>query len=133
MQVIYNSLSGNTQQIAQRIAEHFNATCESYKDAGLIADCIFLGTYTTGNGKIPPVLKDWVTRQNWTNRHVVLFGSGNTMYPRFCGALDGLCVILNDMGAHVVQIVRVEHSHLESAILENIPNEKEMRHGKKDD
>lgn len=64
---------------------------------------IILGSYTWGNGKIPKKMKEYLIANHHLleGKKVFIFGSGNSVYPRFCGAVDGMAIICKDSGAEV--------------------------------
>ncbi|MFE8695895.1 flavodoxin domain-containing protein [Cytobacillus sp. FJAT-53684] len=98
--IIYTSVSGNTKELAllihmlfkkENIAVHLYRVEEfslNYLDE---YDAIAIGTYTWGDGEIPfemePLYKAFEKRERKT---VVtgIFGTGDSFYPHYCGAVD---------------------------------------------
>lgn len=72
-------------------------------------DLIIVGTNTWGNGKIPPNCKQFVIdnalkyKKDW-----IVFGTGNSIFTHFCGAVDGICKILNDTNNNIVSSLKYE-------------------------
>jgi len=96
--IIYSSMSAskNTESVAQYIhkeledselhlVEHFSL------EALPMYDAIIIGTYTWGNGEIPQEMQpvyDAFLKQDLSHIVTGVFGTGDTFYPRFCGAVD---------------------------------------------
>lgn len=52
-------------------------------------DTLVIATSTLGDGEIPPVFRVLAPQfRELENKNIALFGSGNSIYPYFCGALD---------------------------------------------
>jgi flavodoxin I len=109
--IIYASMSGNTEAIADSITEKLEAyqhdvvmeDVHSVDSAeGLLNyDITFLGMYTWGDGDYPDECLDLVEEleeMNLEGHSFALFGSGDTSYPEFCGALDHLKELLESRG-----------------------------------
>jgi flavodoxin I len=102
--LIYCSKTGNTKTFVEYIAnkvdiwvaDGFNVDITNY-------DKIILGSYTWGNGKIPTEMKDFLikNKDNFKGKRVYVFGSGYSIYPKFCGAVDGIIKIMTDCDADV--------------------------------
>lgn len=90
--LVYYSLTGNTKGIISKIntndfdvynlSVNENINLDQY-------ETILIGTSTWGNG-IPPksILNMKQQLQSLENKKIGLFGSGNSHYQYFCGALD---------------------------------------------
>lgn len=72
-------------------------------------DLIIVGTNTWGDGKIPANCKQFIIdnatkyKKDW-----LVFGTGNSIFVHFCGAVDGICKILNDTGNNVLGTLKYE-------------------------
>lgn len=103
--IIVESLSGNTLTFVDRIKTLYVgwqikviAPHElEYNILLLSWDKVMVGCYTWSNGKIPRETKevviefrDWLMAQD-----LLIFGSGWSIYQNYCGAVDGLGIILN--------------------------------------
>lgn len=72
-------------------------------------DLIIVGTNTWGNGKIPPNCKQFVIDNALKyNKDWIVFGTGNSIFANFCGAVDGVCKILNDTSNNVLLTFKYE-------------------------
>ena len=94
--IVYHSAGGNTKALADMIASYlpqarlFNitdidpATLSSY-------DGLLVGTYTWGDGELPakmiPFYKE-LEAQNISHLVTGVFGTGETNYHHFCGAVN---------------------------------------------
>lgn len=72
-------------------------------------DLIIVGTNTWGDGKMPKNCKQFIIdnatkyKKNW-----LIFGTGNSIFAHFCGAVDGACKILKDTGNNVLATLKYE-------------------------
>jgi flavodoxin I len=113
--MVYASMSGNTEEIANIIAEGINeqeidlqvkevmdvtaSELEKY-------DGIILGSYTWGDGELADEFLDFyddMDSLNLTGKKAAAFGSGDHAYEHFCAAVDILEEKLVQMGAELVQ------------------------------
>jgi flavodoxin I len=122
--VVYASMSGNTEAIADIITEELkkqNHEVElqdilTLKNASelLNYDLTFFGTYTWGDGDYPDECLDIVEEMeemDLANHPFALFGSGDTGYPEFCGALDLLSDLIKLNGGKLVsEPLRIEYN-----------------------
>jgi len=78
------------------ICDDFSSTFENYSK-------IILGSYTWSDGKIPKKMKDHLINNHLQldGKEVFIFGSGNSIYPHFCRAVESLKKICEDSGALV--------------------------------
>ncbi|PKG22297.1 flavodoxin [Niallia nealsonii] len=120
--VIYATMSGNTEAIADCIVEglhrkNYSADIMEIPDIYTMEqvknyDLVYLGLYTWGEGDFPEECLDMVDGlqgERWDGKHFALFGSGDRSYEHFCGALDRLKEILINRGAIVVaEPLRIE-------------------------
>jgi flavodoxin I len=120
--VIYASMSGNTEAIADIIAtdlrgqnhDVFLNDIVSVQTASelLNYDLTFIGMYTWGDGDYPDECLDMMEEleQLDLEKHpFAIFGSGDTSYPDFCGALDQLQKLIEEQGGEsVVEPLKIE-------------------------
>jgi flavodoxin I len=91
--VIYASMSGNTKEVAELIANEVNAELVpmSANPPDLsYYDLLFIGSYTWGDGETPRIVKEFAKALGYKPDHVAVFGTGDTQWPTFCGAVDRL-------------------------------------------
>jgi len=98
--IVYSSKTGNTEELAQRIFHLFlkkNVMVSLFRieqfrvrDLSQFA-AIVIGTYTWGNGEIPQEMMELYRAFETQNVKKVLtavIGTGDSGYPKFCGAVD---------------------------------------------
>jgi flavodoxin I len=98
--IVYSSKTGNTEELAQRIfhlflkknvmASLFRIEQFRVRDLSQFA-AIVIGTYTWGNGEIPQEMMELYRAFETQNVKKVLtavIGTGDSGYPKFCGAVD---------------------------------------------
>lgn len=109
--ILYTSMSAtkNTLEIARNIREVLLAEKFEVEIHHIIGfdlskiheyDVLIIGTYTWGNGEIPSEmiqLYEYIEHKNILGMVTGIFGSGDTFYPRFCGAVD---VFKYNLAAH---------------------------------
>ncbi|QFT88018.1 Flavodoxin [Bacillus sp. THAF10] len=113
--IYYASMSGNTEAIADSIKEKLeNYSCELVLEdvhsldsaEGLLNyDVTFIGMYTWGDGEYPDECLDIVDEleeMDLNGHSFAIFGSGDTSYPDFCGALDLLLELIENRGGTVI-------------------------------
>ena len=113
--VVYVSMSGNTEAIADIIAaelkeqkhEVFLTDMLSIQNATdlLNYDVTFIGMYTWGDGDYPDECLDIIDeleKLNLEDQLFAIFGSGDTAYAEFCGALDKLKELIENQGGVVL-------------------------------
>jgi flavodoxin I len=98
--IVYSSVTGNTKELAKIIHQillcyPMNAVMYHIKDFPVIKldqfDVIVIGTYTWGNGEIPKEMRElYQAIEVKGNKSITtgVFGTGDTFYPKFCGAVD---------------------------------------------
>jgi flavodoxin I len=97
--IVYTSISGNTKELAFLIASFFNQdielnifTIDQFNLSEIKEyDAIIIGTYTWGNGDIPlemEKLYETMSSQSLKRMVTGVFGTGDTFYSTFCGAVD---------------------------------------------
>ncbi|MCM3530657.1 flavodoxin [Cytobacillus oceanisediminis] len=113
--VFYASMSGNTEAIADIIAgelkdQNHDVDLEDFMSVQSAAellnyDLTFIGLYTWGDGDYPDECLDVIEeieQLDLENHPFAIFGSGDTSYPEFCGALDYLQKLIEEQGGTVV-------------------------------
>lgn len=98
----YLSYSGNTEEVAELIAEtlteHY-VSCEMHRigiDLPIDPEAyhfIFLGTFTWEMGSTPDEVKDFILEVGYKPDHIAVFGTGDTQFggdDLFCRAVDKL-------------------------------------------
>ncbi|CQR47224.1 Flavodoxin [Paraliobacillus sp. PM-2] len=98
--IIYTSVTGNTEVLAesiylgmrkQQIIPDFIAIDELDYDTLPTYDLIAIGTYTWDNGDLPMEMEDlFIAFEDKDMKHVTtgVFGTGDSFYPYYCGAVD---------------------------------------------
>ncbi|MEC1660046.1 flavodoxin [Bacillus mojavensis] len=111
--LVYATMSGNTEAMADLIekglqeaeAEVDRFEAMDIDDAELFNDYehIILGTYTWGD--LPDEFLDLAEEMDaldFTGKTCAVFGSGDTAYEFFCGAVDTLEEKIKDRGGEIV-------------------------------
>ena len=100
MAIIYSSRTGNTEELIQYLNELFLShfvKVELYQvgqfSLSRLAeyDVVVIGTYTWGDGEIPPeMVLLYEAFENQNVKHILtgVVGTGDRFYPHFCGAVD---------------------------------------------
>lgn len=98
--MVYTSVTGNTEAVAAIIQEKLQ---ERLVDVELFSvrefpmerlsryDGLVIGTYTWANGNIPGEMMNLymeLERADTPNLVTAIFGSGDSFFPYFCGAVD---------------------------------------------
>lgn len=98
----YLSYSGNTEEVAELIAEtltEHHVSCTMHRigiDFPIEPedyDVIFLGTFTWDMGSTPDEVKDFILEIGYKPDHIAVFGTGDTQFggdDLFCKAVDKL-------------------------------------------
>lgn len=98
--MVYASRTGNTEELIkclyERFLPHFSNIVLYEVDEFALSqlseyDAIVIGTYTWGDGEIPPdmfFLYEAFEKQNVKHMITGVVGSGDRFYPHFCGAVD---------------------------------------------
>ena len=98
--IIYASVTGNTEQLANMVykaalAQGFRTELYRIEDFSLSAlsdyDIVLIGTYTWGSGEIPEELRDLYQAFETPNKkelQTAVFGTGDSFFAEFCGAVD---------------------------------------------
>ena len=113
--VAYASLTGNTEEMAELIVEGIR---EEGGEAVLkaVTDCnameinsyegVLLGAYTWGDGELPDEFLDFYEEMDdldLSTSKSAAFGSGDTGYEIYCGAVDRIEEKLKERGANILQ------------------------------
>ncbi|MBT2696490.1 flavodoxin domain-containing protein [Bacillus sp. ISL-40] len=98
--IVYSSKTGNTEELAERICQLFlkkNVMVSLFRieqfrvrDLSQFA-AIVIGTYTWGNGEIPQEMMEIYRAfetQDVKKVRTGVIGTGDSGYPKFCGAVD---------------------------------------------
>ncbi|MNB68377.1 Flavodoxin [compost metagenome] len=113
--VAYASLTGNTEEMAELIAEGIRQAGneavlkevhECNADEITAYDGAILGAYTWGDGELPDEFLDFYEEMDELDlkgRKAAVFGSGDTGYAIYCGAVDLLEKKLTERGAELAQ------------------------------
>ncbi|NWL90297.1 flavodoxin [Paenibacillus sp. 79R4] len=113
--IVYASLTGNTEEMAELIAEGIRSTgavveLKMVEDSNAVHlleyDAYLLGAYTWGDGEIPDEFEDFLDEMkelDLQGTRSAVFGSGDTTYRLYCGAVDELEERIKDFGVQVVQ------------------------------
>lgn len=113
--IVYASLTGNTEEIAELIAVGIKtaggqAVLKSVTDCNAFEireyEAVLLGAYTWGDGELPDEFLDFyeeLDELELQGINAAAFGSGDTGYEIYCGAVDLIEAKLKERGAKVVQ------------------------------
>ncbi|WP_416148429.1 flavodoxin [Salipaludibacillus sp. HK11] len=127
--LVYASMSGNTEEMADFIEKGLlKAGMEVNKqevvdiDASEMEDYshIMLGAFTWGDGDLPDEFLDFhedMEEMDLSDKFFAIFGSGDTMYEIYCGAVDILEETVKKCNGNIV---------LESLKIESYPDDEEM-------
>ncbi|MFT9846730.1 flavodoxin [Aneurinibacillus sp. REN35] len=108
--LIYASMSGNTETIANLVEEGMQLSgmdvvkkevFDARTDEIANYDGVVLGAYTWGDGELPDEFLDFyddLSELDLTGKTLAVFGSGDTSYPIFCGAVDVLEALIAGQG-----------------------------------
>lgn len=98
--VLYASLGGNTEEVATLIEGALSHKCRVHchhvgdlpDDLPFEGSLLFLGSYTWGDGALPPEMRKTLRRlfkeEAIRPSDVALFGTGDKMFPLYCRAVD---------------------------------------------
>lgn len=106
--VFYTSLSGNTREAAEIVASAANARIFDVQNEWppIDFDFMFFGTYTWGDGQLPMAMRKFLRRILIEERRALppaaVFGTGDSIFPRFCRAVDETIYHLKKHGVLVV-------------------------------
>lgn len=115
------SKTGNTYMFMDYLIQ-FNSNIEEYRfniredvDIDISPyDLIIVGTNTWGDGKIPPNCKRFVIDNALKyQKYWIVFGTGNSIFAHFCGAVDGISKILKDTDNNILNTFKYEQRFIE--------------------
>ncbi|MDQ0860395.1 flavodoxin [Bacillus sp. V2I10] len=119
--IIYASMSGNTEAIADLIEKGLKETgaeAEKFEamdiDGSAFSeyDHLLIGAYTWGDGDLPDEMLDLYDEMDdydFSDKTIALFGSGDTAYDIFCGAVDLLAEkIQQNNGSLAIESLKIE-------------------------
>jgi flavodoxin I len=97
--IAYLSYSGNTEETAELMQKKLlsrGVTVDMHRigiDPPIHPpnyDVLLLGTFTWANGTTPDEVKDFVLEIGYKPSNIAVFGTGDTQFGFFCGAVDKL-------------------------------------------
>ncbi len=111
--VAYGSLTGNTQMVAERIADHCKSQSHTVvlQNIGELApadlqtyDVLVLGSSTWDDGQLQVDAQGLVDQLNrspvdLSSTHCAVFGCGDSSYETYCLAVDTLSDLLKQLGS----------------------------------
>ncbi|MGO2891465.1 flavodoxin [Enterococcus devriesei] len=109
--IVYASMTGNTEEIADIVAEAFenlNIDVEidecTQVEAGDFedADICVVATYTYGEGDLPDEIEDFyedLKELDLTGKIFGVCGSGDTFYDQYCKSVDDFDAVFEKIGA----------------------------------
>lgn len=112
--LIYASMTGNTEEMAEAVAEGVKGTDEeltmkevmdAYASEMADYDGILLGAYTWGDGELPDEFLDFFDEMDdvdLTGKKAAVFGSCDSSYAQYGAAVDILIEKLRQRGCEVV-------------------------------
>jgi len=111
--IIVSSLTGNTQTFADYLKSKFPEAWVTTPDKTIELnnyDLIAFGSYTWKDGKIPADIKKYIldNAHRLYGKQVLVFGSGNTIYPKYCMAVDSISKICRYYGCNVIGEIKFE-------------------------
>ncbi|MFD1849077.1 flavodoxin [Oceanobacillus bengalensis] len=116
--VLYASATGNTELMAETIAEYIRkqnheVTMKDFDIDNVNAneitkyDTVLLGIYTWTNGELPFEVEDFYEQLDFVDlkgRVFAVFGSGDSFYDVYGGAVDIMYERLRELGAKLVPV-----------------------------
>lgn len=119
--ILYGSTTGNTEQLARFIESTLGEyvgltlTMKNVADVGveevLEYDIILLGSSTWGDGELQDDFVDFYEQMkalDLTSKTAAAFGTGDSSWEHFCGAVDMLEERLIKCGADVIKGFKVD-------------------------
>ncbi|MCY9376233.1 flavodoxin [Bacillus sp. T17B1] len=122
--LVYATMSGNTEAMADLIekglqeaeveADRFEAMDIDNAQLFNDYDHIIIGSYTWGDGDLPDEFLDLAEDMDeidFSGKTCAVFGSGDTAYEFFCGAVDTLEAKIKERGGEIVlPSVKIENN-----------------------
>ncbi|MDM5297724.1 flavodoxin [Bacillus pumilus] len=112
--LVYATMSGNTEAMADLIEKGLTeagANVDRHEAMDIDADVlndyshIILGAYTWGDGDLPDDFMDLyedMEELDLTGKSFAVFGSGDTSYDHFCGAVDVIEEKVKELGGEMI-------------------------------
>lgn len=112
--LVYATMSGNTEEIAELIEKGLVSegltvdkveADETSPEMINSYDNFLLGSFTWGDGDLPEEsmdLYDDLEEADLTGKSFAVFGSGDSSYAIFCGAVDELETVVKEQGGELV-------------------------------
>lgn len=128
--MVYCSMTGNTETIAQLVEagikeSGFEVVRKEVIEVDAIEileyEAVILGSYTWGDGEIPDEFLDFhdeIKGLDFLGKKFAIFGSGNSSYENFCGAVDIIEKMIEENGGQIM---------LESLKVEQYPDAKDEK------
>lgn len=119
--IVYHSAGGNTKALAEilasllpeatlfRVSEFDTSVLHEY-------DSLIVGTYTWGNGELPAKMSTFYSELEQTSTSHLktgVFGTGETNYNHFCGAIDQFRDMLY-ANSQLVATLKIEQMYQEA-------------------
>ncbi|MDL2307603.1 flavodoxin [Desulfovibrio sp. OttesenSCG-928-C06] len=121
--IVYGSSTGNTEYIADMAEQILSAAGTSVKKINAASakadslcdgyDLILFGCSTWGDDSIElqddfiPLFDDF-EKINAKGKKTAVFGTGDSSYTYFCGAVDAISEKLEAMGAQVIDTLKID-------------------------
>jgi flavodoxin I len=120
--IAYLSYSGNTEDTAEYILEKLSSygVMVDMHRIGIDLpvnpshyDVMFLGTFTWEDGRTPDEVKEFVLEIGYKPDNIAIFGTGDTQFGYFCGAVDKLTTFYRSrwQGLKIEQSPRGSQEH----------------------
>jgi len=112
--IVFASMTGNTEWIADSIANELRRNgdhveikdaFDAYAEELTSYDRILVGSYTWGDGDLPDEMLGFfedLQKTDLTGKLAAAFGSGDSFYDSFAGAVDLLEETLKEQGCEIV-------------------------------
>lgn len=105
--IVYTSISGNTEDTANMIAREFQllgVACRVFTVGDTpdlsIYDVVLFGSYTWGDGSLPVTMRKFLRQIIKIDiqilRSASVFGTGDTIFPKYCRAVDEIAYHLKN-------------------------------------
>lgn len=125
----YDSLSGNTKMVADRVkealAKQHEVTAFRVSPGQIYPlqekyDLYVLGAWTVDYGRTPADMKDFIAELGTKPEHVAVFGTGETQWGMdyYCGAVDRLAKYFNSQYP-TLKIEQMPHTAEDEATIQS--------------
>jgi len=122
--IVYASMSGNTEEVAELIAK---ACSDMQVEPTMIFaddvttyqlvpyDIVYFGSYTWGDGQLPDEMRDCLKLVLKESPHKIpqaaVFGTGDKMFVKYCRAVDEMAYHLSKFGVPLAgELLKIEQS-----------------------